>query len=398
MSNKVILAYSGSLETSVAIHWLKHRLGYEVITYSADIGGGEELSRLGDQAVEIGAVAAHISDLKKRFIQEYAIPALKARARYQSGYLLAAALSRPLIVSELVKLAVEEGVALVAHASSPRGNDQVRFQTSVAALSPDLQVIHPPKLWSYKTKAALVSYAKKHGIPVPDQRETVYHVDQNIWGNSLQCSEATEPWEELGEGAFTSTRRPEDAPDEAVELEVGFKRGMPVSLDGKSRDALGIIYLLNQLGGKHGVGRIDTVEDRLIGIKCRMLYEAPAATILYAGHDALQKVTLSRDILQFQEVLSRRYSELIYNGLWFSELRRCLDQFFQSIHSYVSGTVHLKLYKGNCTPTGVSSDYSLYSKKLASVGAGDLFDQGVPAGLAEILSLIQKTEAAHGKG
>lgn len=394
---KVILAYSGSLETAVAIHWLRHRLGYEVITYSADLGGGDDLSVLCERAVEIGAASAHISDLRKRFIQEYAFPALKARAQYQSGYLLAAALSRPLIVSELVKVALEEGVNLIAHASSPRGNDQVRFQTSVAALAPNVQVIHPPQLWACKTKASLVAYAEKHGLPVPGERESLFHVDRNLWGNSLQCSQATEPWEVMPESVFTLTKSPEKAPDRPTEVEIGFERGESVSLDGKGRTAPSIIRHLNRLGGRNAVGRIDTVEDRLVGIKCRMLYEAPAATILYTAHEALQKVTLSRHILQFQEVLSRRYSELIYDGLWFSELRRCLDQFFQSIHQYVTGTVRLKLYKGNCTPIGVKSDYSLYSKKLATVGTGDLFDQGVPAGLAEILSLIQKTEAAHGK-
>ena len=241
------------------------------------------------------------------------------------------------------------------------------------------------------------SMPEKHGITLPEERETEFHVDRNLWGTSLRCSEATEPYEEIPRDVFYQTKSPEEAPDEPTDIEIGFQRGEPVSLNGKGSAALSIIQRLNPLGGQNAVGRTDTVEDALMGMKTRMLYEAPAATILYSALEALQKVTLSRDILQFQDVLSRRYSELIYDGLWFSELRRCLDQFFRSIHKYVTGSIQLRLYKGNCTPIGVTSEYSLYSKELATSGIGDLFDQGVPAGLAEVLSLIQKTEAAHGK-
>jgi len=390
---KVVLAYSGGLDTSVAIHWLKEKKGMQVITFSADIGQGAELERLAERARSIGAEAAFVSDLRDEFVNDYVFAALKANAQYQGGYLLATALGRPLIAKELVRLARREACEYVAHGCTGKGNDQVRFEVSIAALAPELKIIAPLREWELKSRQEEIEYASTHKIPVPVTKESPYSLDRNLWGLSIECGVLEDPWVEPPESAFQLTRSPEEAPDEPKYIEIGFDGGVPVSLDGKRLSGVELIETLGRVAGEHGVGRVDSVEDRLVGIKSREIYEAPAATVLHTAHRALESLTIARDLLQFKEILSQKYSQLVYDGLWFSETRKALDAFFDSANRWVSGTVRMRLFKGSAVAVGRKSPYSLYSKELATYGAEDIFDHKAAKGFINIFKGPLASEA-----
>jgi len=383
---KVVLAYSGGLDTSVCIHWLKEKKGLQVIAFSANLGQGEYLEALGEKAISTGADSAHIADLREEFVKNYIFPALKANAFYHGGYLLATALGRPLIAAEMVKVARENGCEYVAHGCTGKGNDQVRFDASIAALAPELKVIAPLREWSMKSREEEIEYAKKYRIPVELTKKSPYSIDRNLWGISIECGVLEDPWQEPPADAYFITKRPEEAPDAPTYLEIEFEKGVPAAIGGERMEGVALIEKLNLIGGRNGVGRIDSIEDRLVGIKSREIYEAPAATILCAAHRALEALTISRDLLQFKEIVSQKYGQLVYNGLWFSEFRRALDAFSDYTQKYVTGTVRVKLFKGSCVVVGRKSPYPLYEKSLATYTAEDTFDHKAAEGFIKIFS------------
>ncbi len=392
---KVVLAYSGGLDTSICIPWLKAEKGLDVVAFSADVGQGEDLEPVREKAMKTGAVSAHVVDLKERFVEEFVFPALRAGAVYGDGYYLATALGRPLIAAELVRIAAEEGAEFVAHGCTGKGNDQVRFEAGVAALAPHLKVIAPLREWDLLTREAEIEFAEKHGIPVPVTKASPYSYDRNLWGVSIECGVLEDPWEAPPEDAYLETVAPEDAPKVPAEVEIAFERGLPVAVDGKEVPGLDIIMRLRKLGAAHGVGRIDVIEDRLVGIKSREIYEAPAGTILHAAHRAVEAMCLPKDVIEEQRVLSLRYGRLVYNGRWFSLLRETLDAFFERAQEAVEGTIRVKLHRGRAVVTGRRSDSALYDKGLSTYDVGDTFDRTASEGFVKLWSLPLKVEGAR---
>jgi len=390
--DKVVLAYSGGLDTSVCVHWLKAEKDLDVVTMVADLGQDEDLEPHAERATAAGADSCHVVEVKETFVTEYCWRAVKADAIYEGGYLLATALGRPLIASELVRLAKEEGAKYVAHGCTGKGNDQVRFEATVAALDPSLSCIAPVREWDLKSREAEVEYAKQNDVPLPPPKVTQYSYDRNLWGVSIECGVLEDPWEAPPDDAYVMTVPAEKAPDKAETVEVGFEKGVPISVNGKELPPVEIVSTLNELAGKHGVGRSDLVEDRLVGIKSREVYEAPAGTVIHAAHRALEAITLSRDVILFKEPLSQHYARLVYEGKWFSDLRLALDAFFDKVNEVVSGTVRVKLYKGTAVVEGRQSENSLYSKKLATYSDEDVFDHTMSKGFIGIWSLPLRAE------
>ncbi|MDI6791543.1 MAG: argininosuccinate synthase [bacterium] len=384
---KVVLAYSGGLDTSVIIKWLIENYQAEVIAFSADLGQGENIEPLRKKAMETGASRIYISDLKEEFVTDYIFPALKAGAIYESKYLLATALSRPLIAKHLIEVAKAEQADAIAHGCTGKGNDQVRFELAVAALAPRLRVIAPVREWELGSREAEIEYAQKHQIPIPVTKENPYSIDRNLWGVSIECGILENPWEEPPADAYQITTSPIDAPSQPIYLEVEFEEGLPVKLNGKSFSPVDLINELNWMGGEHGIGRVDMVENRLVGIKSREIYESPAGTILYLAHRELETMVLDRETGQFKELISRQYARLIYDGLWFSQLREALDGFVNKTQTRVTGQVRLKLYKGNASVVGRQSPYSLYRYDLATYEEGDLFDHRSAEGFIRLFGL-----------
>jgi len=392
VAEKVVLAYSGGLDTSVAIKWIRENYHMDVITLTAEIGGERDMAAIQQKALNVGAVKALVVDARELFVRHFVFPALQADALYEGQYPLATALARPLIAKLLVDVALKEGASAVAHGCTGKGNDQVRFDVSVAALAPQLKVIAPAREWGL-TREEEIAYAQKHGIPVPVTIASPYSIDENLWGRSIECGILEDPWAEPPEEVFAWTRSPADAPDEPAYVEINFEKGIPVSLKGREMDGVSLIQGLNQLAGKHGVGRIDHVENRLVGIKSREVYEAPAATVLLMAHKALEAMTLSKDQLRFKEKVALEYADLIYNGLWFTALRQDLAAYVQSSQRHVTGTVRVKLHKGSATVVGRKSPKSLYSYKLATYDKADIFDQSASLGFIHIWGLPVKTQA-----
>jgi argininosuccinate synthase len=390
--DKVVLAYSGGLDTSVCVHWLKAEKHLSVVTMVADLGQDEDLEPLGERATAAGAESCHVVDVKKTFVTDYCWRAVKAGAVYEQGYLLATALGRPLIASELVRVAHEEGARYVAHGCTGKGNDQVRFECTVAALDPSLRSIAPVREWALKSREQELQYAKDHDVPLPPPKITQYSYDLNLWGVSIECGILEDPWAAPPKDAYVMTVSPEEAPDRPETVEIDFEKGVPVAVNGKKLSPVRIVTTLNKIAGKHGVGRSDLVEDRLVGIKSREVYEAPAATVIHAGHRALEAVTLSRDVILFKEPLSQHYARLIYEGKWFSDLRYALDAFFDKVNDVVSGTVRVRLFKGSAVVEGRKSASSLYSKKLATYSGEDAFDHTMSKGFIGIWSLPLRAE------
>ena len=392
MANKVVLAYSGGLDTSVAIKWLTEKYNMEIVTLTADIGGVSDLPAIKEKALKVGAVKAIILDARKPFIDSFVFPALQADVLYEGQYPLATALGRPLIAKLLVETARSEGAIAVAHGSTGKGNDQVRFDVGVAALAPELKIIAPAREWDM-TREETIVYAEQHGIPIPITAARPYSIDENLWGRSIECGVLEDPWTEPPEEIFAWTKSQTIAPDEPGYVEIGFERGIPISLDGKELDGVTIVEQLNEMAGKHGIGRIDHLESRLVGIKSREIYEAPAATVLLNAHRALGAMTLSRHQLRFNEKVSSEYADIIYDGLWFTALRQDLAAYVKSSQANVTGTVRVKLHKGNCLVVGRKSPASLYERSLATYDKGDMFDHEASLGFIHIWGLPAKIQA-----
>ncbi|MES0278160.1 MAG: argininosuccinate synthase [Dehalococcoidales bacterium] len=392
MTEKIVLAYSGGLDTSVAVRWLKQKYGLDVITLTIDVGNEADFTAARQKALRVGAVKALVKDAREEFVRQYAFPTLRAGAVYQGVYPLATALSRPLIAKLLVETARQEGATAVAHGCTGKGNDQVRFEVGIAALAPDLKVIAPAREWGMTRKQS-IAYAAEHDIPLPMTLDNPYSIDENLWGRSIECGILEDPWQEPPEDVFAWTKPPADTPDEAGYVEIGFERGVPVSLDGQTMDGVGLLIRLNELAGGHGIGRIDHVEDRLVGIKSREIYEAPAAVTLIAAHQALETMTLSRAQLAFKRQVAAEYANLIYDGLWFSALKKDLAAYVESAQRFVNGTVRLKMHKGNLSVVGRRAPHSLYHHGLATYDKGDQFDQDAAAGFIHIWGLPVRIQA-----
>lgn len=395
---KVVLAYSGGLDTSVAIKWMAEKYRMDVIALTVNIGGVADVPGIVKKAEKVGAVKAIAIDAREEFIRDYVFRALKADALYEGQYPLATALGRPLIARLLVETAKKEGAVAVAHGSTGKGNDQVRFDVSVLALGPELKIIAPAREWGM-TREQTIEYAHKHRIPVPVKISKPYSIDENPWGRSIECGVLENPWTEPPEDIYEWTKSPAAAPDKPEYVEIGFEQGIPVSLDGKTMGGLALVEKLNVLAGRNGVGRIDHIESRLVGIKSREIYEAPAAIALLKAHLALEEMTLARNQLRFKERVAGEYSDLVYNGLWFSALREDLDAYVDSSQRFVSGTIRVKLHKGNCIVVGRKSPVSLYSFKLATYDREDAFDQSDSASFIRIWGLPVKIQSqAQGVG
>ena len=392
MADKAVLAYSGGLDTSVAIRWLKEKYNLDVIALTVDVGNERDFSTICDKALKIGASKALVKDAKETFVNDYIFPALQADAIYEGKYPLATALSRPLIAKLLVDTAIEEGASSVAHGCTGKGNDQVRLDVGVAALAPELKILAPAREWGM-TREETISYAQRNKIPIPVTVSSPYSIDENLWGRSIECGVLEDPWIEPPEDAFAWIKSADKAPDKAKYLEIGFDKGIPVSLNGNKMNGVSLIQRLNELAGNHGIGRIDIVENRLVGIKSREIYEAPAAVVLLEAHQALESLTLSKSQLRFKQKVALEYADLIYNGLWFSAQHQDLAAYVQSTQRFVSGTVRLKIFKGRCSVVGRKSPYSLYSYGLATYDKGDQFDQSAAAGFIHIWGLPVRTQA-----
>ena len=392
MTDKVVLAYSGGLDTSVAIKWLQENYHLDVITLTIQVGGESDLSAVRAKALRSGAIKALVVDAREEFVSHFIWPALQADALYQGQYPLATALSRPLIAKLLVATALKEGAKTIAHGCTGKGNDQVRFEVSISALAPDLKVIAPAREWGM-TREEAIEYAKENDIPLPISKASPYSIDENLWGRSIECGVLEDPWLEPPDDVFAWTKPPQDTPDEAGYVTIGFERGIPTTVNGQKMDGPGLIQRLNKLAGGYGIGRIDHVEDRLVGIKSREIYEAPAAVVLLSAHQALEALTLSRQQLCFKQKVAAEYADLTYNGLWFSALRQDLAAYVKSSQRFVSGSVRLKLFKGSCRVVGRKSPASLYDYGLATYAQGDQFDQSAAAGFIKLWGLSVKTQA-----
>jgi argininosuccinate synthase len=392
VSGKVVLAYSGGLDTSVAIRWLKENYGFEVVALTVDVGNERDFTAIKEKALKVGAVKAVVIDVKEQFVNHFIFPALKADALYEGQYPLATALSRPLIGKLMVDVAYDEGAVAVAHGCTGKGNDQVRIEVSVNALAPELKIIAPAREWGM-TREETIKYAERYGIPVPVTVATPYSTDENLWGRSIECGVLEDPWVEPPEDAFAWTKSPKETPDAPGYVEIEFEQGAPVAIDGKKMGGVMLVQTLNEMAGNYGVGRIDHLENRLVGIKSREIYEAPAAMVLLQAHQSLQAMTLSKEQSRFKQKVAVEYADLVYNGLWFTSLHEDLAAYIQSSQRHVTGTVRLKLFKGSCSVVGRKSPYSLYSYGLATYDKGDVFDQSAAAGFIQIWGLPVKTQA-----
>jgi argininosuccinate synthase len=390
--DKVVLAYSGGLDTSVAIPWLHEHYGLEVIAVTLDVGNERDFTAIRDKALRTGASTAYVVDAKDLFVRHFVWPALQAGAIYEGTYPLATALARPLIAKVLVDYARQEGATAVAHGCTGKGNDQVRFDVSVKALAPDLRVIAPVREWRWSREEE-IRYAAEHGIPVPITASSPYSIDENLWGRSIEAGALEDPWVEPPDDVWAWTRSPDQAPDEPAYVAIDFERGIPVALDGERLDGVTLIMRLNELAGMHGVGRLDQVENRLVGIKSREVYEAPAAVVLHAAHAELERLTLSKDQARFKALVAAQLADLIYNGLWFSAHHQDLAAYVASTQRFVSGTVRVKLFKGAVRVVGRQSPHSLYQPSLATYDKGDTFSHAAAEGFIELWGLPLRTQA-----
>ncbi len=397
MSKKVVLAYSGGLDTSIIISWLKENYGYEVICVAADLGQGKELDGLREKALNTGASKIYIEDLKEEFLTDFVWPTLKAGAVYEHKYLLGTATARPCIAKRLVEVAEMEGAEAIAHGCTGKGNDQVRFELTIKALNPDLKIIAPWRIWDIRSRNQAIEYAKERNIPLPVTKENAYSMDRNIWHLSHEGLDLEEPWNEPKNDLYHICTPPEEAPDAPTYVEVGFEAGIPVSVDGQTLDAVSLVTRLNELGAQNGVGIDDIVENRLVGMKSRGVYENPGGRILYTGHQELEYLCLDRDTLHYKEVVAARFAELVYYGQWYHRLRESLQAFVDETQKNVTGTVRIKLYKGNCTVAGSKSPYSLYSEEFATFNEDEVYNQKDAEGFINLFGLPMKVQAMLNK-
>jgi len=386
MSDKIVLAYSGGLDTSVAIRWIKEKYGYDVVTLTLDVGQADDLTEVAKKSQFVGAVKHYTLDGKQEFVESYVFPAIKANTLYEWKYPLSTALARPLIAKKLVEIAQKEGAVAVAHGCTGKGNDQVRFEVTIKAHDPKLKIVAPVREWKLSREEE-IKYAEKHGIAIPVDLENPYSVDQNIWGRSVECGVLEDPLNEPPPDVYEWTNAPENAPETPQYLTVGFEKGVPVSVDGESMEPVEMIKKLNFIGGKHGVGRIDHIEDRLVGIKSREVYECPAATLLIEAHKELEKLVLTRHEVWFKQKIDAEWSNLVYTGLWDDPLKEDLDAFVGQSQERVTGDVRLKTYKGSVQVVGRSSPMSLYDNALATYSASTTFDQTWSNGFIEIWAM-----------
>jgi len=387
---RIVLAYSGGLDTSVAIPWLAEKHGAEVIAVTLDLGQGKELNDVRERALAVGAVRAHVIDVREEFARDFILPALQAGAVYEDRYPLATALGRPLIAKKLVEIAGIEGATAIAHGCTGKGNDQVRLDVSARAIEPDIAVVAPAREWGM-TRPEEIAYAHARGIPVPATVDSPYSTDANLWGRSIECGVLEDPWAEPPEEIYTLTKSPGDCPDLAAYVEVEFESGVPARINGVPMPLVELIDSLETIAGAHGVGRIDMVENRLVGIKSREIYEAPAAVVLHAAHRELEGFVIARDLERIARDLGRTYADLVYNGLWYSSTREAIDALVAKVQERVTGTVRIKLFKGTCTVVGRTSPFALYDHGLATYDAGDLFDHSAAVGFIKIWGLPIET-------
>ncbi|OLB82041.1 MAG: argininosuccinate synthase [Chloroflexi bacterium] len=389
MTKKVVLAYSGGLDTSVAIRWLNDK-GWDVIAFTVDLGEKKDLDTIQQRALKTGASAAYVADGREAFLNLFVWPSLQAGAIYEKQYPLATALGRPLIAAMLVQVARREGATAIAHGCTGKGNDQVRFDVAAAALAPELEVVAPVREWGMNRDDE-IEYAQKHGIEVPATVRSPYSTDENLWGRSIEAGVLEDPWAEPPADVYAWTADPRECPDEPAYVEIGFKSGIPSMLDGRPAGPLELVTALNRLGGRHGVGRIDHLENRLIGIKSREIYEAPAAVLLLQAHQALEDITLPKEVARFKEQVAQQWAQMVYDGLWFSPLRDALYAFVVETQAHVDGEVRLKLFKGSSQVVGRKSPSQLYQLSLATYGKGDAFDQSAAAGFIKLWGLGVRT-------
>lgn len=384
---KVVLAYSGGLDTSIIIPWLKENYDYEVIAVAGDVGQGEELAPLKEKAINSGASKIYIEDLKEEFVTDFIFPTLKAGAIYEGKYLLGTSMARPVIAKRLVEIAEKEGATAIAHGATGKGNDQVRFELTIKALNPHLKIIAPWRIWDIKSREDAIDYAKERNIPIPVTKEHPYSMDRNLWHLSHEGGDLEDPWNEAQDSIYLICTPPHLAPDEPEYVEVEFEEGIPVAVNGQKYKPVELIETLNQMGAKHGIGIVDMVENRLVGMKSRGVYETPGGTILYAAHHELESITLDRATFQYKQQVAIKFAQLVYDGNWYTPLREALSAFVDSTQKTVTGTVRLKLYKGNCIPAGVKSPYSLYSEEFATFGEDSVYNQKDAEGFINLFGL-----------
>ncbi|MDY6968864.1 MAG: argininosuccinate synthase [Spirochaetota bacterium] len=392
-AKKVVLAYSGGLDTSIIVKWLIDTYNCEVICFAANVGQEEELTGLDQKAKDTGASKCFIEDLQDEFVREYIFQAIKANAIYENRYLLGTSLARPVIAKKQIEIAIEEGADAVCHGSTGKGNDQIRFELAFKALAPEIKIIAPWRIWDLNSRTLLFEYAKKHNIPLPVTKDKPYSMDRNILHISYEGGILEDPYKEPEESMFILTKSPQDSPDTPTDLEIYFEEGNPVAINGERLSPVDLMKKLNKIAGDNGVGRIDIVENRLVGMKSRGVYETPAGTVLHIAHRDLESLTLDRDTQHFKDKLAIEYATLIYNGLWFSKKRESIDAFINETQKNVTGTVRLTLYKGNCIVTGRKSRLSMYNPEIATFDESELYDHKDATGFINIFGLSVKTEA-----
>ena len=391
-NQRIVLAYSGGLDTSVAIPWLKEKYGAEVIALTLDLGQGCELNQIRERAMAAGAKRCHVLDVREEFARDYILPALQADALYEERYPLATALGRPLIARKLVEIAHMENAAAVAHGCTGKGNDQVRIDVSARAIDPKMTVMAPAREWSM-TRADEIEYARSRNIPVPATIESPYSTDRNLWGRSIECGVLEDPWTEPPDDIYTLTKTPAAAPDVPAYVEIEWQNGVPTAVSGVEMSPVELIASLETIAGVHGVGRIDMVENRVVGIKSREIYEAPAALVLHSAHREIEGLVVPKDLQRLKQRLSQEYADIVYNGLWFSPTRTAIDAFMQNVQQRVAGTIRLKLFKGGCRVVGRKSPYALYDQGLATYDEGNTFDHTASEGFIKIWGLPVETAA-----
>ncbi|ERM91710.1 argininosuccinate synthase [Caldanaerobacter subterraneus subsp. yonseiensis KB-1] len=390
---KVVLAYSGGLDTSVIIPWLKENYECEIIAVCVDVGQREDLRYIKDKALASGASKVYIEDVKEEFVKDYIFPTLKAGAIYEGKYLLGTSMARPLIAKKLVEIAHKEGAKAIAHGATGKGNDQVRFEVSIRALDPSIKIIAPWRIWELKSREDEIEYAKKKGIPIPVTKEKIYSVDSNLWHVSHEGGDLEDPWNEPKSDIYDIVTPPEKVSDKPEYVYIEFEKGIPVKVNGKTLSPVKLIEELNEIGGRNGVGIVDLVENRLVGMKSRGVYETPAGTLLYIAHRELEYLVLDKETTRFKDLVAQKYADLVYNGLWFSPLKTALDAFIDETQKNVTGVVRLKLYKGNVINAGAKSPYSLYNEEFATFGKDEVYNQKDAEGFINLFGLSLKIGA-----
>ncbi|MFH1741781.1 MAG: argininosuccinate synthase [bacterium] len=390
---KIVLAYSGGLDTSVIIRWLLENYKCEVIAFAADLGQGEELEPLNKKAIDSGASKIYIEDLREEFLREFAFPVMRADAVYERKYLLATSLARPLIAKKQVEIAQKEGADALSHGATGKGNDQVRFEITYKALAPEMKIVAPWREWEIRSRQDAVAYAKKYDIPIPVTSEKPYSMDRNMWHLSFEGGILEDPWSEPPKDMFILTKDPEDAPDKPTMITIDWEEGIPVALDGNRMGPVELVVELNRIAGENGIGRVDLVENRLVGMKSRGVYESPAATVLYAAHRELLSLVVDRDMLHYRLLLAERYAELVYNGQWFTQLKESIDAFINHTERLVTGTVRLKLYKGNIVVAGRKSPNSLFRVDFATFERDQVYNQADAEGFIKLFGLPMEIRA-----